>query len=109
MYGTGSDVFQICHEQPNGRIWIRGGNTDGFGAWKQIPDTASANTWSGKQTYTGGITTNAIEITGTYYPSFRINPTQGTALAAFEGSYVGEANMQIYDNGSDSTNRRILS
>lgn len=41
MYGTGSDVFQVCHEQPDGRTWVRSGNADGFRPWRQILDNRS--------------------------------------------------------------------
>ena len=109
---SGSEMFQIAHQQANGGTWIRGGNySGGVGSWMRIPYSNEATTFTAKLTCAAGldVTGGQFQISGTYYPSFQIRPTSGSGMAAFEGSYVGDVNMQTYNTASDSNNRRILS
>lgn len=113
-----SEMFQFAHQQPNGGLWVRGGNySNGPGSWQKVAFANIATTFTAavtcaaKLTCTAGLEVSGgqFQISGGYYPSFQIRPTAGTGYAAFEGSYVGEVNMQTYNTYGDSENRRILS
>lgn len=58
----------------------------------------------------GDTMTGNLNIRGTYYPSFKLIPTNtnyGQKNLVFEGSYVGEASMGVWDT-TDGQNRRML-
>lgn len=58
----------------------------------------------------GDTMTGNLNIRGTYYPSFKLIPTNttyGQKNLVFEGSYVGEASMGVWDT-TDGKNRRLL-
>lgn len=121
MYGTGQDVFQICHEQPDGRMWVRSGNADGFRAWRQIADGSSAITMNGVTTFAGTVNANGttyingpIKKTDTLYPVYSLCPSTAkgngkTFLGTIEGSYYGAIHLIAWNSASDSNNRRLLS
>lgn len=109
---SGAEMFQLAHQQPNGSVWVRGGNySGGVGSWLKLAYANKAETFTAKLTCAAGldVTGGQFQISGAYYPSFQIRPTAGTGYAAFEGSYVGEVNMQTYNTYGDGENRRILS
>lgn len=58
----------------------------------------------------GDTMTGNLNIQGTYYPSFKLVPTNktyGQKNSVFEGSYVGETSMSVWDT-TDGQNRRML-